>query len=361
MKKKKFGLRSIIFSIIWTLISLGGVLAAVQALGATSTEGIMTTAKEKANYYVQCIPAGECGIASIIKNWGNEGAPNVSPGNPSNPSQPGTNPIIPGIDPSNPGANPSKPEVNPSNPANPSNPGQPALEGSVAITRETKGYRGPGFGEPYVNNVGLVAREYTMDLLSKLKVSGSEEIEYNRAEWKHWSNVEGKACWNTREEILHRDAEEGTVVYLDKKMNVTENYDEACAIGRPIEEKGKLRVDTKNSGEWVDPYSGKSITTSSDLDIDHIVPLKYAAENGGQSWDEDMKEQFANDPDNLLATSAKENRSKGAKGPSGYIPPYKGYRCQYAKSFTGVASKYGLSITEKDSKALDKILSDCQI
>lgn len=354
MKKKKHGkgLSGMAISIIWSLVSLGAILAAVQSLGADTPEGIVSNAQEKAAHYAECIPAGECGIALMIKNFSGSDGPNLNLGDSGNP-----------VD----SDNPSNPET--TDPSNPETAAEPAGEDSSEpifneteqITREVKGYRGPSKGEPYVNNVGLVAKNYTLSLLEKLNVSNSNEIEYNRSEWKHWSSTEGRACWSTREEILNRDAEEGTVAYIDKQMNVTTNYSEACAIGTPIKEDGKLRVDTVNSGEWVDPYSGKSITSASELDIDHIIPLKYAAENGGQSWSEDKKEIFANDPDNLLATSAKENRSKGAKGPSDYMPPYKAYRCQYAKSFVGVASKYDLSIQKNDSDVLNKTLSDCQI
>ena len=354
MKKKKSakGLSGLAISIIWALVSLGAVLAAIQALGADSPEGIVSKAQEKAAYYAECIPAGECGLALMIKNLGNSDGPNLdldASGNPvdsDNPSNPETD------GPSNPGTNSGSAEEDSS---------EPVLNDNEPITRDVKGYRGPSKGEPYVNNVGLVAKNTALSLLAKLNVSNSTEIEYNRSEWKHWSSTEGKACWSTREEILNRDAEEGTVTYVDKKMNVTTNYSDACAIGTPVKEDGKLRVDTVNSGEWVDPYSGKSISSASDLDIDHIVPLKYAAENGGQSWSEGEKEKFANDPDNLLATSAKENRSKGAKGPSDYMPPYKAYRCQYSKSFVGVASKYNLSIQKKDLNVLNKTLSDCEI
>ena len=69
---------------------------------------------------------------------------------------------------------------------------------------------------------------------------------------------------------------------------------------------------------------------------------------------------FANDLDNLLATSAKENRRKGDKGPSNYLPPYKSYHCQYAKTFTTVAYKYDLNIAQQDYEVLEDILNNCQ-
>ena len=339
-RRGKGGLSNLAVGAIWALVAIGVVLAAIQAMGANSIEDVMYIAQNKAAEYAECIPSGECGIGSIIKDIGSgssggSGLADVDQEDLDN------------IDSPNDSENDNIDVDNPS-----------SVE---LVDRETKGYRGPGKGEPYVNNAGLVAKSAAISLLEEITVAESTKVEYDRSEWKHWSGTPGRSCWNTREEVLHRDAEEGTVLYVDKQMNSTTNYEEACAIGSRIEDKsGKIKIDTKNSGEWVDPYSGRSITSSSDIDIDHVIPLSYAAENGGQSWDEDLKETFANDLDNLLATSAKENRKKGAKGPSDYMPPYKGYRCQYAKTFTNVAHKYGLTMPEKDINSLTESLENCQ-
>lgn len=327
--RKKGGLRNLAITAIWFLIAVGVLLAVGQKLGVSSVESVISIAKEKAVYYSKCIPAGDCGLVAIIDDLDNSN-PDLNISNPSGPDSSGNN-------------------------------GNATSNDNTTISKETKGYRGPIKGEPYVNEAGIVHKN---EILLKLEnvniVEKAEDVEYSRAEWKHWSGTEGRSCWNTREEILHRDAKPGTIVYVDKQMNVTEDYNEACAIGRPVEIDGKLRVDTENSGEWIDPYSGRKITSSSDIDIDHIIPLSYAASHGGQKWDEDLKEQFANDPDNLLATSAKENRAKGDKGPSEYMPPYSAYHCQYAKSFTYVADKYDLSITKADYETLKKVLQSCQ-
>lgn len=325
--KKKGGLSNLAITAIWFLIAVGVLLAIGQMLGVNSIENFIDLAKEKAVYYSECIPAGDCGLGAVIDKADN-----------------------------------SEPDLDPSDPSDPSVPDSSTTSNdNTVINRETKGYRGPVKGEPYVNEAGIVHKnEISLKLENVNIIEKAEDVEYSRADWKHWSGTEGRSCWNTREEILHRDAKPGTIVYVDKQMNVTEDYNKACAIGRPVEIDGKLRVDTKNSGEWVDPYSGRKITSSSDIDIDHIIPLSYAAKHGGQEWDEDLKEQFANDPDNLLATSAKENRAKGDKGPSEYMPPYSAYHCQYAKSFTYVADKYNLSITKADYETLQEVLQSCQ-
>lgn len=326
-KRKRGGFSNLVISAIWLVVVAGVILAAINAMGANSIEEALIIAKNKAAYYSECIPSDECGIVSILKgiNSQNEGII----------IEDGSNVI----------------EDNSNNQL-----------GEEFINRETKGYRGPIKGEPYVNNAGIIKKDSALEMLNKIPITSNEpvDVEYSRSEWKHWSTIEGKPCWNIRNEILHRDAKPNTVIYIDKKMNSTTNYDEACAIGKPVIVDGQRKINTENSGEWIDPYTGRQMTSSSDIDIDHVVSLSYAAKNGGHNWSLDKKKAFANDLDNLLATSAKSNRTKGDKGPSKYVPSYKAYHCQYAKTYTTIINKYNLSIDKSDYDVLEKMLDACQ-
>lgn len=168
--------------------------------------------------------------------------------------------------------------------------------------------------------------------LKGIAVSAPVTQGYSRSDWKHWSDPDGNGC-DSRQDTLKRD---GT--------NITMRSGTAC------------RVD---SGKWVDPYSNVEITDPGELDIDHIIPLEYASSHGGVSWDKNTKESFANDPLNLIAASASENRKKGSKGPSEYMPPNKSLHCDYAVSWITVADKYKVSVTEDDKKELSKALATC--
>ena len=84
-----------------------------------------------------------------------------------------------------------------------------------------------------------------------------------------------------------------------------------------FESDEKCRV---RRGLWIDPYTGFIYLDPDDLDIDHVIPLAYAHAAGGYLWDETRKAAFANDQKNLLAVSRGSNRSKGAKGPSEFLP-----------------------------------------
>lgn len=164
--------------------------------------------------------------------------------------------------------------------------------------------------------------------LDTITIADPIEVEYDRSEWKHWT---GSPC-NAREMTLIRDG-----------VNV-ESDPTNCKI---------------ISGEWTTPYNNSVITDSSKIDIDHVIPLSFAARHGGNDWSLELKEQFANDLDQLLATSATENRSKGDKGPGSYMPPEKDFHCTYSKIWVATAKNYELTITEKDYKALEKGLKTC--
>lgn len=351
MNKKRGGIGSKVVGWIVTLVMLGVVLAILQVTGISNAKEGLIIAKDKAIEYSECIPSGECGILPMIEGL------DLSVGNPFDLSEgSGEKENLEN------GENPDKSEVIK---------GLPSKEGynvnleGFLIERGLEGYKGPENGDPYVNDSGLINKDSAISMLDTLVVvkdseDDEKDVGYSRAEWKHWSGEEGRSCWSTREAILERDAVPGSVKYVDKDKNVTSDSKEACAIGVPVKDGERVKIETENSGEWILPYSGDKVTTAGDIDIDHIIPLSNAARNGGQEWSADKKEDFANDPDNLLATSAKENRSKGDKGPGEYMPSNKKYKCQYAKSFTAVAYKYDLSITESDKKELTKAMESCK-
>lgn len=181
--------------------------------------------------------------------------------------------------------------------------------------------------------------------LNSVTVSDAQTVDYERAEWKHWVAQPGTSCWDTREAVLYRDAVKGSPVLLDKNGTITSNKGSACSI---------------KSGKWVDPYSGKVFTNPSDLDVDHVVPLSYTAQHGGQAWSSEIKQNYANDmtdAHHLLAVSASENRSKGDSGPSEYKP--KTNLCQYGMDWTSVTSIWHISVTQSDKDSISSMLATC--
>lgn len=182
-------------------------------------------------------------------------------------------------------------------------------------------------GESVPGSTGIT-KDVSLSNLEKVKVADAKEVSYKRTEWKHWI---GSPC-DTRETILK---EQGKDVQTDPST---------CKV---------------TAGKWVDPYSNDTFDKASGLDIDHVIPLSYAAQHGGQDWDAAKKQEFANDTSQLLAVSAKENRSKSDKGPSDYMPPNREFRCEYSKKWVETANKYGVSITSKDKATLTNELKKC--
>ena len=103
-------------------------------------------------------------------------------------------------------------------------------------------------------------------------------------------------------------------------------------------------------------YTGITYYKASDMDIDHIVPLKHAYETGGAKWDRNTKRKFANDMENLLSVEDNTNQEKGCKSPVEWMPPNKGYWKQYAEQWLHIKNKYKLNISDNERRILNRIL-----
>jgi hypothetical protein len=110
------------------------------------------------------------------------------------------------------------------------------------------------------------------------------------------------------------------------------------------------------SGRWISPFTGKVIHDPSAMDIDHVVPLKWAWENGADRWTNNKRERFANDPANLVSVELSLNRQKGAKGPDKWLPPAN--RCEYVLRFLRVAKKYGLNVSHSVSAVRSQVCGE---
>jgi hypothetical protein len=154
---------------------------------------------------------------------------------------------------------------------------------------------------------------------------------YNRDLFPHWHTVSG-SC-DTRETVLKRD---GT--------NVVQSS--ACAA---------------TSGSWRSPYDGATWTAASDVDIDHVVPLKNAWISGASSWTTSKRESFANDLSHpqLIAVTDNVNQSKGDKSPDAWKPPLASYHCTYARMWVRVKYTWALKITSAEKSALTTMLNTC--
>jgi hypothetical protein len=162
----------------------------------------------------------------------------------------------------------------------------------------------------------MIFRSMTLGAFLLLCACNAETFEYDREAFgPTWSDVDHNGC-DTRNDILQRD--------LDG-----------------VETRDRCKV---TDGVLKDPYDNTLVTFGPNtIHIDHVVSLKDAWESGANSWPMIRRIQFANDPDNLVATSKANNLSKGAKAPDQWVP--KADLCKYINHYVGVKAKYDLKIT----------------
>lgn len=150
-------------------------------------------------------------------------------------------------------------------------------------------------------------------LPANYKKSAASSSTYSRKVFQHWID-ENKNCLNTRHELL-KSQSTGPVT-----MDAS-----GCRVVR---------------GRWNDPYTGQIFYDGYKVDVDHLVPLKWAWEHGADVWSHEKRRNFANDERNLFIVSASANRSKGAKGPAEWLPTNEKFHCQYVTRYLRVLIIY---------------------
>jgi hypothetical protein len=119
------------------------------------------------------------------------------------------------------------------------------------------------------------------------------------------------------------------------------------------------------SGVLVSPYTGETInfvrgnTTSTAVQIDHVVALANAWQTGAQQLSQEQRIALANDPINLFAVDGRSNSQKGAGDTATWLPSAKAFRCTYVAHQVSVKAKYGLWVTSAEHDAMSRILSGC--
>jgi len=163
-----------------------------------------------------------------------------------------------------------------------------------------------------------------------LFVSISAFSDYDRSDFGRWLDDDND-CQNLRQEIL-----------IEKSLSQV-TYDETgCKV---------------KSGLWKDDYTGIFYTRSSDVDIDHIVPLKHAFDSGADFWGKDKMSDFFNDPLNLSITRDRVNQSKGSKSIMDWAPEVN--KCQYAARWVMVKVSYDLNFNDDEIMFLRNLTDEC--
>lgn len=82
---------------------------------------------------------------------------------------------------------------------------------------------------------------------------------------------------------------------------------------------------------------------------------------GAAQWSPATRQQFANDPLELLAVSGPANEQKGDGDTATWLPANKSYRCQYVARQIAVKSRYHLAVTTAELGAMHAVLATCPL
>lgn len=177
-----------------------------------------------------------------------------------------------------------------------------------------------------------------LDLLETLAVKGrAPKTGYSRDQFgQRWRDIDRNGC-DQRNDVLARDL---TNVDAPKGCKVL-------------------------AGDLQDPYTGQHIhfvrgqKTSQAVQIDHVVALADAWQKGAQQLTPERREQFANDPLNLLAVDGPSNMQKGAGDAATWLPANKAFRCTYVSTQVRVKAEYQLWVTQAEKDAIQRELARC--
>jgi hypothetical protein len=178
--------------------------------------------------------------------------------------------------------------------------------------------------------------------LGSIPVKGrAPKTGYSRGEFgAAWADVDHNGC-DTRNDVLARDLTGETFKPGTKD----------CVVA---------------TGTLSDKYTGKTINfvrgadTSSDVQIDHIIPLSDAWQKGAQQLTAEQRRLLANDPLNLMAADGPTNGAKSDKDAATWLPPNRAFRCEYVARQTAVKAKYSLWMTQAEHDAIAGILASCK-
>lgn len=177
------------------------------------------------------------------------------------------------------------------------------------------------------------AESYSQPLstaIGDLPVAAENRTGYSRDLFQHWIDADGDGC-STRNEVLIAEAEEAPSV------------GSGCSL---------------SGGRWYSYYDGLSWTLTSDIDIDHMVPLAEAWDSGARTWTSTERKNYANDLGyygSLVGVTDNENQEKSDADPAEWMPDLQ--KCRYLKEYVSVKIRWGLSVDSTEKSALTNLTS----
>ena len=168
--------------------------------------------------------------------------------------------------------------------------------------------------------------------IADLTVRHEVRTGYSRDLFTHWVDAVGDGC-STRDEVLIAEADDPVTV------------GSGCSL---------------SGGRWFSYYDRVSWTSTSDVDIDHMVPLAEAWDSGARSWTSTRRELYANDlgdSRSLVGVTDDVNQAKGDQDPATWMPTYD--KCRYLREFVAVKLRWRLTVDSAEKSAMSSLGSTC--
>ncbi|HEV7654086.1 MAG TPA: HNH endonuclease family protein [Mycobacteriales bacterium] len=169
---------------------------------------------------------------------------------------------------------------------------------------------------------------------SGLPVATEVRTGYTRAMFHLWIDADGDGC-DTRNEVLIAEATTQPAIGAGCKLT---------------------------GGRWHSYYDNVDWTLSSDLDIDHLVPLAEAWDSGARNWTATQRETYANDlgdARDLVAVTDNVNQSKGDRDPAEWMPSATSATCRYVAEWVAVKIRWRLTVDSAEKSALTGFAAGC--
>ncbi len=159
-----------------------------------------------------------------------------------------------------------------------------------------------------------------------------------------------------------REARFGTA-WLDVDHNGCDTRNDVLARDlTDVERQGPCTV---LRGTLVSPYTGDRVdfvrgnTTSTLVQIDHVVALENAWRTGAQQLSQEQREALANDPANLFAVDGHSNAQKRSGDAATWLPADTAFRCTYVEHQIAVKTTYRLWVAPAEHDAMERVLARC--
>lgn len=171
-------------------------------------------------------------------------------------------------------------------------------------------------------------------MVADLPVATEVRTGYSRSLFPLWVDADGDGC-NTRYEVLIAEAVTAPTV------------GSGCSL---------------TGGRWYSYYDGAYWTATSDVDIDHMVPLAEAWDSGARNWTTAKRQSYANDLGDdrpLVGVTDNVNQAKSDQDPAEWMPPLSGVHCRYIGEWVAVKTRWGLTVDSAEKSALTSYANAC--